>query len=202
MEILEAAKDLFLTHGYGKTTTDDIAARCGISKRTLYRLYQGKIDLFAAIIDTHRAQMFVVPRRHQDMSASAALESMFRIDRTPREEAETETILSIVSRESDRCPELREIVRQHGAEVAIAQLARWLADRNETGEISIDEPHSCAQILMDMVFGTLAKHIPEQRCIHKGQDRAEHIRRCISIFLNGVATDREHEHVPPGRGAE
>ncbi|MEI2387783.1 TetR/AcrR family transcriptional regulator [Breoghania sp. JC706] len=191
-EILEAAKDLFLTRGYGKTTTDDIAAQCGISKRTLYRLYQSKIDLFAGIIESHRSQMFVLPKGRQDISATVALEYMFRIDLTPQEEAETEELLGIVATESDRCPELREIVRQHGAEVAIAQLAHWLSDRHNAGEVTIDDPHACAQILMDMVFGTLGKHLPERPSLPRGQARIEHIRRCISIFLHGVAADRTH----------
>ena len=191
-EILETAKDLFLTRGYGKTTTEDIAAQCGISKRTLYRLYQSKIDLFAGIIESHRSLMFALPKGHQDNSAAVALEHMFRIDLSPQEEAQTEEILRIVATEADRCPELREIARQHGAEVAIAQLAQWLSDRHDAGEISISAPHACAQILMDMVFGTLAKHMPERPSLPRGQARIEHIRRCISIFLHGVAADRTH----------
>ncbi|PTW60469.1 TetR family transcriptional regulator [Breoghania corrubedonensis] len=189
-EILAAARDLFLTRGYGKTTTDDIAARCGISKRTLYRLYQSKIDLFAGIIETSRAQMFTLPDPGQILSATAALERMFRIDLSPEQETETEEILKIVCTEAERCPELREVVRQHGAEVALAELSGWLADRHQAREIVIDDPQACAQILMDMVFGTLVKTMPEHASIPRGHARALHIRRCVAIFLKGVSTKR------------
>lgn len=48
--ILRNSHALFLTYGIKSVTMDDIAARCGISKRTLYTLFD-RDKLVSAIID-------------------------------------------------------------------------------------------------------------------------------------------------------
>lgn len=48
--ILRAATRLFLTHGYEKTSMDAVAARAGMSKRTLYSRFPGKAELFEAVV--------------------------------------------------------------------------------------------------------------------------------------------------------
>ncbi|HTT72894.1 MAG TPA: helix-turn-helix domain-containing protein [Thermoplasmata archaeon] len=47
--IVEAAKRLFVTRGYRRTTMDDIADALGVSKGALYLYYPGKIDVLKEI---------------------------------------------------------------------------------------------------------------------------------------------------------
>ena len=48
--VVEAARALFLRNGYAGTTMDDIAARAGLTKRTLYNNYADKDALFIRIV--------------------------------------------------------------------------------------------------------------------------------------------------------
>ncbi len=48
--ILEAASKLVVHYGFDKTTMDDIAREAGVSKGALYLVWQGKDDLFDALI--------------------------------------------------------------------------------------------------------------------------------------------------------
>jgi len=48
--VLDAARTLFLRHGYAGTTMDDIAAAAGLTKRTLYNNYGDKEALFTEIV--------------------------------------------------------------------------------------------------------------------------------------------------------
>ena len=48
--ILEVATALFFAEGYASTTIEAVAARAGISKRTFYHRFDGKADLFAAVV--------------------------------------------------------------------------------------------------------------------------------------------------------
>jgi len=48
--ILDVATELFLSHGYGSTSIEAVAARAGISKRTFYHRFQDKAALFAAVV--------------------------------------------------------------------------------------------------------------------------------------------------------
>jgi len=48
--VLEAATDVFLWYGFARTTMGDIAERAGISRPTLYLVFPGKEEVFAAVI--------------------------------------------------------------------------------------------------------------------------------------------------------
>lgn len=49
-EILQAAADVFLEHGYEAGTMSEVARRLGGSKETLYRYFSTKQQLFAAVV--------------------------------------------------------------------------------------------------------------------------------------------------------
>ena len=44
-DILRAAHDLFVTHGYGRTTIADVARAAGVSAETIYATYKNKATL-------------------------------------------------------------------------------------------------------------------------------------------------------------
>lgn len=48
--ILKVATELFLAEGYGSTSIEAVAARAGISKRTLYHRFDDKAALFQAVV--------------------------------------------------------------------------------------------------------------------------------------------------------
>lgn len=52
-ELLAAALDLFVESGYAATRLDDVAARAGVSKGTLYLYFTNKEDLFKAVVREH-----------------------------------------------------------------------------------------------------------------------------------------------------
>ncbi|MFK4507772.1 TetR/AcrR family transcriptional regulator [Bradyrhizobium daqingense] len=49
-QLLAAAKDTFTSKGFAATTMDDIAGAAGMSKKTLYKLFESKTDLFRAML--------------------------------------------------------------------------------------------------------------------------------------------------------
>lgn len=49
-ELLAAALEMFVERGYAGTRLDDVAARAGVSKGTLYLYYANKEDLFKAVV--------------------------------------------------------------------------------------------------------------------------------------------------------
>lgn len=49
-ELLAAALNLFVERGYAATRLDDVAARAGVSKGTLYLYFSNKEDLFKAVV--------------------------------------------------------------------------------------------------------------------------------------------------------
>jgi len=184
--IVEGARKLLIDKGYARTTTDDVAAVCRISKQTLYRHFPGKPALFAAIVESHRHSMLALPGDYGDMPLARALETIFRIDIDAKADKERVALLRFIMVESRQFPELEQILRRHGADPARAELAQWLAARARQKQITIDDAGSTALILMDMIFGAVARQATWQTAWPGASERRAHIRRCVAIFLSGV----------------
>lgn len=52
-KILRSAKEIFLEKGFRSTSTDEIAARAGVTKRTLYKYYSSKLALYIAMYEDY-----------------------------------------------------------------------------------------------------------------------------------------------------
>lgn len=50
LKVYEVAKELFEKFGYKKTTVDEIAAGAGISKRTLYEMFDSKENILSELV--------------------------------------------------------------------------------------------------------------------------------------------------------
>ena len=50
LQLLVAAKETFTSKGFAATTMDDIAGAAGMSKKTLYKLFESKTELFRAML--------------------------------------------------------------------------------------------------------------------------------------------------------
>ncbi len=72
LKILECATDLFILHGYRKTSVDDIAARSAVAKGTVYLYFENKAEILMAAIAMEEKQHM------------ARLEPVFNGSLTPR----------------------------------------------------------------------------------------------------------------------
>jgi AcrR family transcriptional regulator len=52
-QLLAAAQQVFVAHGYHAAAMDDIAERAGVSKPVLYQHFPGKLELYLALLDMH-----------------------------------------------------------------------------------------------------------------------------------------------------
>jgi AcrR family transcriptional regulator len=69
-EIREAAIDSFLASGYEGTTMEEIAARAGVSKQTVYKHFTDKQHLFADIVLSTTDDMSALIGHHRRQAAS------------------------------------------------------------------------------------------------------------------------------------
>ena len=58
-ELLEAALDLFVEKGYAATKVDEVAARAGVSKGTLFLYFASKEELFKAVVRENISGRFI-----------------------------------------------------------------------------------------------------------------------------------------------
>ncbi len=72
-ELTAAALQLFVERGFAGTRLDDVAARAGVSKGTLYLYFSGKEALFKAVVENGMVAVLAAAEQHlADYQGSAA----------------------------------------------------------------------------------------------------------------------------------
>ena len=80
-QLLGAAQELFVAHGYHAAAMDDIAERAGVSKPVLYQHFPSKLELYCALLDQHAEHLVRAVRtalasttdNHSRVAASVAV---------------------------------------------------------------------------------------------------------------------------------
>jgi AcrR family transcriptional regulator len=184
--------DLFVKQGYGATSMDEVASRCHVSKRTLYRLFPRKIDLFSTLVDNHLSMMLSFPEPDPDRSLQEELALVFRVDLEPELEERHVAFIQIAVIEAQQFPELDEVFQKRGMAIARDHFSQWLASRKALGIVAVDSPRETGEIIVDMVFGALSKRFNNAHARACGritatrQERLEYIQRCINLIAVGL----------------
>jgi AcrR family transcriptional regulator len=189
--IVNNARRLFVEKGYGATTTDDIAAKCKISKQTLYRLFPAKSALFAAVVASIRQKCLDLPRDDDDLPLADSLAHIFMADISEEVEQERIEILRLVIVEGRNFPELSNILKRHGLEFSRAELADWLTRQFMRGRLKAGDMTALAQMLIDMVFGAITIRNIGELDWPGAEQRHAHIHNCIDVFLRGVCPENK-----------
>lgn len=171
--IQKAAAQVFLRDGFAGASMDAIARKAGVSKATLYSHFQGKDDLFGAIIRENCRQMLV------DIEGSVAS------GLGPRElllavglkflkkmmSDETMAFYRILVSEAPRFPALGRAVQNAGPGPSCNGLADYLRDQVGKGVMTVAD----ADVAADQFFGALMGGIHFRRliCVDKPASQAE-----------------------------
>jgi AcrR family transcriptional regulator len=149
--ILEAALEVFAESGFAQARLDDVAARAGVAKGTIYLYFPSKQALFEALIRTGIAapiEALSVQVAALDLPFEAVVRALFermsqQILATRRKE-----ILRLVIAESGRFPELAEFYYREVVARGMA-LLRSVAERAVArGELSSDEVARFPQLIV------------------------------------------------------
>ena len=186
---LEAATAAFLAKGYANTTLDDVIARSGGSRQTLYALFGGKQGLFEAIM-THRCgQIFadwcedegLHDRPPDDVLVEIGIRYL-QIVTMP----EAIGVYRLVVAEGTFMKELAERFWAAGPGHSRAVLARYFSQQAQRGALRIDDPEQAAHQFWGMLLGNF-----QLQCLlglRPAPDRAEieaYVRLAVARFLDG-----------------
>ncbi len=59
-QLLGAAQEVFVAHGYHAAAMDEIAERAGVSKPVLYQHFPGKLELYLALLDESAYELVAI----------------------------------------------------------------------------------------------------------------------------------------------
>lgn len=148
--LLDVALDEFFEKGFNAARMDDIAARAGLSKGTLYLYFASKEALFTALIDD-----LARPNLDAIEQIAAAAPSLFdaldrlaayapvmiRTSKVPR-------LMKVLIGDSHNFPAIVTTYRVDILERVLTALARMLDNARSRGEIETDDPALLARLLI------------------------------------------------------
>lgn len=152
-QIIDAAGDLFLGMGYGTTSVDAIAAKAGVSKRTVYAHFDSKEALFIAVMDRCCANLLGIDPEEDVPSpidrlmplegSGQIVDVMTRIGARFLDVALAENtvrLFRVVVAEAERFPELGRLYHEVGPKRMLDRLAELLQAAETAGQIQLPEP--------------------------------------------------------------
>ena len=190
-ELLDAALDLFVEKGFAATRAEEVAARAGVSKGTLFLYFQSKEELFKAVISENIAGRFTewnaefdaVDGSSADMLRYAMNMWWERIGAT-RASGITKLIIS----EAHNFPDVTAYYQSEVIQPGHALIRRILQRGVDRGEFAVtDMDHAAYSVIAAMVFLVMSKH-SMGACVPAGQalDPRRYIDSQAAIILGGL----------------
>ncbi len=188
-EILAAALDVFAARGFAGARLEEVAARAGVTKGTLYLYFENKEALFKGLIDERllpniaMAEQYV--RQHKG-SAAALLTAV--IDRLVHAIAETRAgmIPKLVISEAGNFPEIARFYVDHVIARGLGLFAAILTRGAERGEFrSVDAATAAPVLVGPLLLFALYKNVLEPHATRK-LDRNRYLETYRDVVLRGL----------------
>jgi TetR/AcrR family transcriptional repressor of mexJK operon len=158
--ILSAARELFLTEGFDRSSVDAVAARAGVSKRTVYDYFGDKQTLLHAVFDAVGQWLLATVQRTIDdtldgLTEAAELESALvefsmRIATDMLDSAEYTALQRFVRTASGHLPEPDDRALTNAPEEALGERFAVLAD---AGLLDVPDARLAADHFIALTFG-------------------------------------------------
>jgi AcrR family transcriptional regulator len=185
--IIEAATAEFLKHGFSAASVNVIAERANVSKRTLYRYYRSKEDLFRAVIIDDCHELMGSVSQFGNRSPRETLTAFGRSYVRLVTLAESLDLYRIVITEIERSPSLGLSFLAGGSENTTEELAAYLTKEVAAGRLRIANPRIAADQFQGMVLGSLRlRAFLGQRLTDAEID--SWVEQAVSLFLLGSET--------------
>jgi len=165
-EMLDAALEEFLEHGFELTTIETVAARVSMTRRTVYARYADKAALFNAAVQLAIERQIVPPdelARFDQGDLAATLEAVARLRIGQVMTPNGLRLQRIINTESYRFPEIFTANLEQSAQPVMNFVAAVLDRAIAAGEIAPTDSAAAASAFMSMVVGGQVRAIVSGR---------------------------------------
>ena len=184
--ILDAAKTLFLSHGYANTSMDAVAAEAGVSKLTVYSHFNDKETLFSSAVmakcEEQLPPLFFelpagIPVKNVLLNIARGFHQLINSD-------ESVNLHRLMMALGTQDPKLSQIFFDAGPERMVQGMERLLKRIDETGVLSIDLPRNAAEHFFCLLKG--AGNFRLLYCCGEplSEEAAEsHVQEVVGLFM-------------------
>jgi len=184
--ILDAAKTLFLSHGYANTSMDAVAAEAGVSKLTVYSHFNDKETLFSSAVMAKCEEQ--LPPLFFELPAGIPVENvLLNIARGFHQlinSDESVNLHRLMMALGTQDPKLSQIFFEAGPERMVQGMERLLKRIDETGALSIDLPRNAAEHFFCLLKG--AGNFRLLYCCGEPlseEDSESHVQEVVGLFM-------------------
>jgi AcrR family transcriptional regulator len=197
-EILAAALACFKERGFAGTRLEDVAAKAGVTKGTIYLYYANKEELFEAVVRTELVPN--IDRLEAALadagSASAMLEQLFRFWAETIAPSPLSVIPKIVISEAGNFPELARFFLEAAPHRMLRLIASILRRGIAAGEFRpVDVDHVVYCVVGPLIFSLLWQH-----SLGPHDDRPLDVqavgRAHLDLILHGLRVAPSPQRVP------
>lgn len=191
-ELLDAALDLFVEKGFAATRVEEVAARAGVSKGTLFLYFQSKEELLKAVVRENISGRF---KEWNDEFASFEGSSADMLsycmnvwwDRVGATKASG--ITKLMMSEASNFPKIADFYQQEVIEPGQDLIRRILSRGIARGEFRpLDLDYAVYTVIAPMIFLMLSKH-SSGVCIRNGANMnpKQYIATQVQTLLYGLS---------------
>ena len=172
-ELVEAALDLFVEKGYAATRVEEVAARAGVSKGTLFLYFPSKEDLFKAVVRESIVGRFAEWSDQMDEftgSTGEMLRACYQAWWERIGNTRASGITKLMLCEAGNFPEIAQFYQHEVIEPAQQLICRVLARGVASGEFrAVDPVYAVHAVIAPLMFLMLTKH-SMGACVPNGAD--------------------------------
>jgi len=189
-ELLDAALDLFAQRGFAATRSEDVAARAGVSKGTLYLYYPSKEELLKEVIRHHVINPIaegVQLLREFEGGTPALLKTMLRLWWQLVGETRASEIIKLMTSEVRNFPDIAQFYADEVVTPSHEMLAQVIQRGINRGEFRpVDVRQVTHALTGPLVFLALNKHSLGACGAAFALDPREVIDALLDMVLNGL----------------
>ncbi|WP_417814813.1 TetR/AcrR family transcriptional regulator [Thalassospira alkalitolerans] len=190
--MMDAAWQLLLEKGFSGVTLNDVIARSGGSRTTLYEAFGGKDGLLAAVM-TEQCSEFSEELHISLESDLPPRDTLMRFAKKLATEILTEEAIrftQILFTEGQHFRPMIDNFIAHGPQSTRTRLARYLRRQTEAGFLAVEDPDCSAEMFISMVVGDWQEQMEK---VHNPRSYStkqidQRVRTAVNIFLSGTAS--------------
>ncbi len=184
--IVEAARSHFFSHGFRSVTMDDLAEELGVSKKTLYAHFPGKIDMLEAVLADKFADVEAKLKeatRARPNDFAAALHEL--LANTQRELDEIKP--PFVRDMRQKAPHVFKVVEYRRAALIERFFGKLFMDGQRNGMVRKDVS---AKLMIEILLGAVQAIMNPAKMEELGMMPKEGFAGILKIVLEGALTPK------------
>ncbi|EKF73739.1 TetR family transcriptional regulator [Alcanivorax hongdengensis A-11-3] len=189
--ILEAAKSLFLVHGFAGTGMDAVAADAGVSKLTVYNHFRDKETLFTAAVSAKCENMMALPSITLDSSESlkSVLQQIGEAFLAMINSDEAVNLHRLMANQAHLDTEMARLFFEAGPQRTLDEMERLLVDARQRGLLRMDDTAIAAEQFFSLLQGCRhMKVLIGCDAPHNADETTEHVGHTVKMFLAAYGT--------------